>query len=128
MSEKNGYSMQDIVLERVMTVQKVYEDMIDHVREQGTWNQEKAEKAISNLATPARDGETGAGGDTIRIPTRPKDLNRWRATWRKIKGQWKQSKSYEEMSTWLGKMHPNLGCAPETLADIIRAGEAGRLD
>jgi len=72
--------------------------------------------------------EEGAGEDNIRVPQRLKDLTRWRATWGKVKAEWRKARSYEAISEWLGKMHPDLACSPETLADIVRAGEAGRLD
>jgi len=32
------------------------------------------------------------------------------------------------MSTWLCGEHPGLKCTPETLAKIVRAGRAGKLD
>jgi len=62
-----------------------------------------------------------------RVPSRPKDFKTWQVIWQKVKGQWDQGKNYQEMSEWLFKMHPQLACSPDILADIIRAGEAGRL-
>jgi hypothetical protein len=63
-----------------------------------------------------------------RVPSRPKDRQRWQAIWLKVQAQWRQGKRYEQMSQWLNKMHPELNCSPDILADIIRAGEAGRLE
>jgi hypothetical protein len=77
---------------------------------------------VSQQVLPA---STGPGA---RVPRRPKDLVRWHATWQKAKEQWQQGKDYSEISAWLLRVHPNLRCSPETLADIVRAGHAGLLD
>jgi len=63
-----------------------------------------------------------------RVPTRPADRRRWKATWKHIKGLVKQGKSYVEISKWLTDRHKELACSPDIVADIVRAGEAGVLD
>ncbi len=63
-----------------------------------------------------------------RIPNRPKDFARWKATWAAAKGMWARGESYEAIAAWLCKTRPELARAPRTLADVLRAGEAGLLD
>lgn len=66
--------------------------------------------------------------DKPRVPQKRKNLNTWKVTWKHVKGEWRQAKSYEAICSWLITYHSNLSCSPETLADIILAGEAGLLD
>ena len=57
-----------------------------------------------------------------RVPKQPKRLNDWKAAWRKIKGRWKAGGSnYLELAKLAG-------VSPETIADIVKAGDAGSLD
>ncbi len=63
-----------------------------------------------------------------RVPNRPKDFARWKATWAAAKGMWARGESYESIAGWLYKVHPELGRASRTLADVLRAGDAGLLD
>jgi len=88
------------------------------------WQYLQQEKAASGSGGDGADRPI----DTIRVPVKQQILKRWKVTWKKIKGQWEQAKSYTEMCNWLKKMHPNLPSSPDTLRDIIRAGEAGKLD
>jgi hypothetical protein len=89
-----------------------------------------------NEPSTGSEGENGVASqrppvlrqDGPRVPTRPKDQVRWQATWQKVKHQWQQGKGYQEMSEWLQRMHPELRCSPETLADLVWAGHAGVLD
>jgi hypothetical protein len=90
------------------------------------------EESDTTVPAPANRGDTldqpvqpPAGP---RVPARPKDLVRWRATWQKVRAQWQQGKGYTAISQWLEAAHPELRCSPETLADIVQAGHAGRLD
>jgi hypothetical protein len=62
-----------------------------------------------------------------RVPTRGKDRVRWKAIWTKVRPERARNKSYQEMANWVSK-DPNLKVSPDVLADIIRAGESGRLD
>jgi len=87
----------------------------------------KAREGLRELG--AVGGEAGRESESnIRVPTRPKDLRRWRTTWKAVKKEWEKSASYSAMSEWLSKMWPDIACSQETLADIVRAGEAGLLD
>lgn len=72
-------------------------------------------------------GEQGARTN-IRIPQKPQVRKRWEVTWKRVKRQWDRDPNYKRISEWLTKMHRKLACSPETLADIIRAGEAGLLE
>lgn len=62
------------------------------------------------------------------VPKRPKDLTRWRATWRQVRQDYEKAKSYSFMVGWLSRNHPELECSVDTLADICRAGKAHLLD
>jgi hypothetical protein len=63
-----------------------------------------------------------------RVPNRPKDFARWKATWAAVKGMRARGEPYEAMNAWLQKVHGGLACSTRTLADICQAGEAGLLD
>lgn len=56
-----------------------------------------------------------------RIPKQGKRLNDWKAAWRKIKGRWRGGDSYKALARLAG-------FSPETIADIVKAGDAGLLD
>lgn len=90
-----------------------------------------AKTTVPDEATPAPGGSLGtpetAQKPEIRVPKQATSLHRWRLTWRLVRAKWEQGLNYEELSTWLDKMHPNLPHSPETLRDIIIAGEAGLL-
>jgi len=58
------------------------------------------------------------------IPSRPKDLQRWKATWGAVKGQWERTADYDSILIWLRRMHPTLACSEDTLAAICKAGDA----
>lgn len=76
-------------------------------------------------------GEQFEGGAIVcgpRVPKRGAPLRRWRATWLAIGPLLKKATPYAKICDWLQKMHPELACSPDILADIIRAGEAGLLD
>ena len=62
-----------------------------------------------------------------RVPKRLKDLTRWRTTWPTVKSQYERGEGYLEMARWLEKTHPKLAVSSDVLADIIRAGVAGKL-
>jgi hypothetical protein len=95
-----------------------HEEILQASKELGEHMEEIRER-LEKLLPPGRP----------RLPTKPLVRSRWRATWRYVKGQWKQgSSSYEEISDWLYRMHPDLNYGPDSLADIIEAGEAGLLD
>jgi len=99
-------------------VPRLQEQLGEHSKELGERIEEIRER-LEKLFPPGRP----------RLPTKPQVRSRWRATWRHVKGQWKQgSSSYKNISDWLCRVHPDLNCAPDTLADIIAAGEAGLLD
>lgn len=63
-----------------------------------------------------------------RVPGRLRDLNKWRACWRKIKPEWKRGKPYYEIRQWLNAQDSDLEYSEDVLAEIIKAGEAGLLD
>jgi hypothetical protein len=67
-------------------------------------------------------------GPAPRLPTRLKDLQRWRTTWRLVYAQVDQGRSYNAIARWLRQTHPDLKCGRDVLGDIIRAGIAGDLD
>jgi hypothetical protein len=56
-----------------------------------------------------------------RVPTKPKKLNDWKVAWRKVKGRWKGGANYQELARLAN-------VSPETIADIVKAGDAGLLD
>jgi hypothetical protein len=56
-----------------------------------------------------------------RVPKQLKRLNDWKAAWRKVKGRWKGGSTYQELAKLA-----NL--STETIADIVKAGDAGLLD
>ena len=86
----------------------------------------EARKAIDSYLFPEK--ESGGGDDKPRVPERGQDLRRWKRTWRVLKGKEEYLHSYQEISKWLKKMHPNLAYSADIVADIIRAGDAGLLD
>ena len=55
------------------------------------------------------------------VPTYPKRLPDWKAAWQRIKGERKRGSSYKELAT-------AARLSPETVADIVKAGDAGLLD
>lgn len=78
---------------------------------------------------PIRQSESPQ--ETPRVPRRPADRRRWKAIWRKVKGEAEKGKSVKAIADWLktsAVANPNLPCSADTLSDIIRAGEAGLLD
>ncbi|GAF91345.1 unnamed protein product [marine sediment metagenome] len=85
-----------------------------------------ARETINSYLVPEQ--ETDGGDDKPRVPKRGKDLRRWKNTWRVLKTKEAQLGSYEKISKWLEKMHRPLAVSPDTVADIIRAGDAGLLD
>lgn len=62
-----------------------------------------------------------------RIP-KGKRLQVWKTTWSEIQGTWRQEPSETKISLWLQHKRKHLACSPETLRDIIAAGDAGLLD
>ena len=93
-----------------------------------------AQEAVARLSSLPPPGETAAAlaaapapNATPRVPTRPKDLARWQATWRAVKWEYCK-KSYLEVLRWLTKTHEGLTCSEKTLSDICEAGAAGLLD
>jgi hypothetical protein len=56
-----------------------------------------------------------------RVPKQPKRLNDWKAAWRKVRGKWKNAATYTELAQIAG-------FSSETIADIVKAGDAGLLD
>lgn len=74
------------------------------------------------------DGASRSPRGNVRVPGRLKDRNRWQATWSVIKAHWRRGKDYTDICGWIKRMHPELECQPDTLRDIIAAGEAGLLD
>ena len=56
-----------------------------------------------------------------RVPKQLKRLNEWKAAWRKVKGRWKGGSNYQELAQLAN-------VSPETIADIVKAGDAGLLD
>ncbi len=56
-----------------------------------------------------------------RVPKQPKRLNDWKVAWRKVKGRWKNGGNYMELAQ-------AANCSTETIADIVKAGDAGLLD
>jgi hypothetical protein len=83
-------------------------------------NQPPSELAPT-LDTAQGDREGPKSAAWPRIPKQPKRLNDWKAVWRKVKGRWKGGASYQELAR-LGNV------SPETIADIVKAGDAGLLD
>lgn len=57
----------------------------------------------------------------IRVPIQRKNLHHWKITWQKVKKAWQNGEGYKKLAV-LGDV------SPETIADIIRAGDAGLLD
>lgn len=87
----------------------------------------------------AGDRRAGQGARTLpRVPGRIPEMRDWVETWRAVERPWKDRKypgtdkpmknAYKHLSNWLKANKPHLACSPETLADIIRAGEAGLLE
>ncbi len=89
------------------------------------WVPEQAARAF------LEEGQTGPAeqaGVSVRIPKQIKRLNDWRARWQRVKPEWgKGVKGYAELARWLTNQC-GLVVSAETLADIIKAGEAGKLD
>jgi len=87
----------------------------------------------------AKAAPAGQGARMLpRVPSRTPEFRDWVETWKAIERPWRDRKypgtgramrkAYQELSAWLKTNRPNLACSPETLADIIRAGEAGLLE
>jgi hypothetical protein len=61
------------------------------------------------------------------VPKKNKSRNEWRARWARIKGEWKGGKSsYKNLADKLSNM--DLPTSAETVAKIVKAGDAGLLD
>ena len=98
-------------------------DILTGMREEGF-----TELPVGAEASEPTPAEEGADDDNIRVPQKPQALKRWKVTWRHIKGQWDQEANYKKISEWMTKMHPDLPHSTDTIAAIIRAGEAGLLE
>jgi len=104
----------------------LFREFVDHVeRHFQKILQEIQQPSVEDVTEPL---SVNRQVDSIRVPHKLKVLNRWKVTWRQVKGEWNRAKSYEEICNWLEKVHPHLYCSPETLADIIRAGTEGLLE
>lgn len=95
----------------------------------------EAEREPEATAEPETRAEPGVASQAAsepreapRVPSRGADRRRWRATWRAIEKEVEKGRSTKWIAEWLAKTHGGLACSPDTLADIIRAGEAGLLD
>jgi hypothetical protein len=96
--------------------------------EEGQAEKTDGDKSGSSLPPMTSNVRNGIEKDGVRVPRRAKDLTRWRATWRAVKSQYEAGTNYVDIVAWLSKVHPNLTVSTDVLADIIRAGVAGRLD
>lgn len=100
-------------------------------------------KAMAEDATPTEQGQPTQEGEsanksgyeashivgpTPRLPQKPFMKRRWKETWKYVRAGTIKVKPYKEICEWLERMHPDLRCSPETLSDIIRAGEKGLLE
>lgn len=70
----------------------------------------------------------GVRRDVIRVPTKPAILHQWRVIWGFIRPQWGQGRTYQMISEWLNKAHPDVYRSPDVVKDIVKAGLAGELD
>jgi len=61
------------------------------------------------------------------VPSRAADLIRWRATWRRVRGEVEDGKSLAELTAWL-QAHEGPQYQQDTLRKIIKAGTEGLLD
>jgi len=66
-------------------------------------------------------------------PERPRELRLWRARWRLIRDRVARAESAASIAAWLdsaeeGTERFELRCSPDTIAGVMRAGEAGLLD
>lgn len=92
-----------------------------------------------NLAVAVGDKESAGGqgqpephtAKAPRVPKRGADLRRWRAIWVQVQKQVKKGKPVKSICEWLQRMYsknqPEWVVSEDTLADIIRAGEASLL-
>lgn len=101
---------------------------VDLERLEALWSWLEGELDALGFVEVGANRERPPAEDDVSIPSRLKDLYRWRRTWRAIHDQWDKGRGYKEMSEWLHKLHPDLEVAGETLRKIIQAGEAGKLD
>ncbi len=85
------------------------------------------EKVKAELVRRGVLGEDDAA-KSPRVPKQQKRLNEWRAIWRKIKPEWRRGREYYEIRQWLHAQDTKLERSEDILAEIIAAGEAGRLD
>jgi hypothetical protein len=71
---------------------------------------------------PVEAAQIGAGKSQIRCPKKgSKKHNDWKAIWRKVKGSWHGGNNYQQLAK-LAKV------SEETIADIVKAGDAGLLE
>lgn len=100
-----------------------------------------AAPAEQGQSAPVQPAGATAGRNAralIRVPSRIPEFRTWVEIWRAVERPWKDRKypgtnrpmkgAYKELSRWLKTNKPELACSPETLGDIIRAGEAGLLE
>ncbi|TAK30441.1 MAG: hypothetical protein EPO21_19255 [Chloroflexota bacterium] len=97
-----------------------------------TEERKPAEDGMPDLADaeakPADQKQKAKARTEPRVPSRRPDFNKWCRAWRLIKPEWHKGKNYTELSAWLMSTHGDLAYSPETIADIIAAGEANKLD
>ena len=75
-----------------------------------------------NEITEQEPQAVGAAKSEIRCPKKgSKKYNDWKAAWRKVKGRWKGGDSYKSLAQFAQ-------VSPETMADIVKAGDAGLLE
>lgn len=72
---------------------------------------------------PKQTETTAATG----VPKQRASRQKWIQVWRYVRGMWEQGKTYDELSDWLRRTHGRLPRHPDTLREIIAAGEAGLL-
>ena len=72
-------------------------------------------------------GPARRAADGPQIPQYPKVWAHWQSIWLVVRPE-VGKRTYNEMSRWLKRSHPELACSRETLSKICSAGLAGGLE
>jgi hypothetical protein len=127
--QKRRESTPDVkyVFERLVKMQKsanpIDRAIVNGVPYRHIYDMAKAlnKELMSELATADLGTAEPESKVLPRIPKPGKRLNDWKAAWRKVKGGWHGGNNYRQLAKIAN-------VSEETIADIVKAGDAGLLD